>query len=132
MHVKIEGILEDLIRGESIELNKPIAYVVNKIIEEHYLRATLIHKKLNFIINHLTDGGDGVPYELVQEFEDVFAIPKVPISEIKASKYPSKRGKYVKKHSRFKEVKESKAESEKKEVINVFDVKNIDLFLKKE
>lgn len=132
MLVKIEGLLEDLIRGEAIELSKPINYVVNKIIEEHYLRGTLIHKKLNFIINHLTNGGEGVPYELVQEFEDVFAVPSVPLSEIKASKFESKRGKYVKKHKRFKPKKEEEALPEKTDFVNVFDAKNIDLFLKKE
>lgn len=132
MLVKVEGILEGLIRSESIELNKPINYVVNKIIEEHYLKSTLIHRKLNYIIKHLTNGGEGVPLELIEEFDSVFAVPKVPLAEIQASKFESKRGKYVKKHKPQKDVVKHDTPIKKESVVNLFDVKNLDLFIKKE
>ena len=132
MLVKVEGILEGLIRSESIELNKPINYVVNKIIEEHYLRSTLIHRKLNYIIKQLTNGGEGVPLELIEEFDSVFAVPKVPLAEIQASKFESKRGKYVKKHKPQKDVVNHDTPTKKESVVNLFDVKNLDLFIKKE
>jgi hypothetical protein len=132
MLIKVEGLLEELIRGESIELKKPINYVVNKIIEEHYLKSTLIHRKLNFIIKQLTDGGQGVPLDLIEEFDSVFALPKVPLAEIEASKFESKRGRYVKKHTPKKDVKKDADPIEKRDIVNVFDFKNLDLFIKKD
>jgi hypothetical protein len=132
MLVKVEGLLEELIRGESIELKKPINYVVNKIIEEHYLKSTLIHRKLNFIIKQLTDGGQGVPLDLIEEFDSVFALPKVPLAEIEASKFESKRGRYVKKHTPKKDVKKDADPIQKRDIVNVFDFKNLDLFIKKD
>ena len=132
MLIKVEGLLEELIRGESIELKKPINYVVNKIIEEHYLKSTLIHRKLNFIIKQLTDGGQGVPLDLIEEFDSVFALPKVPLAEIEASKFESKRGRYVKKHTPKKDVKKDADPIQKRDIVNVFDFKNLDLFIKKD
>jgi hypothetical protein len=130
--IKIDGLLSELIRGESIELKKSNTYVIHKILEEHYLRSTLIHRKLNYIIKHLTNGGEGVPLELIEEFDSVFAVPKVPLAEIQASKFESKRGKYVKKHKPQKDVVKHDTPTRKESVVNLFDVKNLDLFIKKE
>jgi len=96
------------------------------------LKSTLIHRKLNFIIKQLTDGGQGVPLDLIEEFDSVFALPKVPLAEIEASKFESKRGRYVKKHTPKKDVKKDADPIQKRDIVNVFDFKNLDLFIKKD
>jgi len=93
-NITLHPIINDLVRSESIVTKVSVKDIIQQSLVERYTNGTLVHKKLNWIMNNMKNS-DKIPKEWMQD-RTLFDIPKVSLEEIDASVYVKKR-KYVKK-----------------------------------